>query len=112
MGVITNGVFQTWFEANLLTGVLFIVLMPSATILIIVGFFKENPIGKKLMLFNFIIIIIIILYIIIGIPILSLEILGTFINILDIFIFLNYGFYILILDLIIAIIGYWKHPIE
>lgn len=112
LGIITNGLFQTWFEVNLLTGVLFIVLMPLAAVLVLLGFCKENRTGKKLILVNCIILLIILLYLIIGIPILSQEIFGTQINYLDIFIHFNYGFYVLLLNLIIAAISYWKHPIE
>ncbi|MFX0155240.1 MAG: hypothetical protein ACFE9Q_12030 [Candidatus Hodarchaeota archaeon] len=108
----TNGVFQTWFEINLLTGVLFIVLMSLAAIVVLVGFWKENKTGKKLILVNFIVLLTILLYLIIGIPMLSQEIFGTQIDYLDIFIYLNYGFYILLLNLIFAAISYWKHPIE
>ncbi|MFX0001268.1 MAG: hypothetical protein ACFE88_14235 [Candidatus Hermodarchaeota archaeon] len=112
LGVMTNGVFQTWFEVNLLTGVLFIVLMSLAAIVVLVGFWKENKTGKKLILVNFIVLLTILLYLIIGIPMLSQEIFGTQIDYLDIFIYLNYGFYILLLNLIFAAISYWKHPIE
>ncbi len=112
LGIITNGLFQTWFKVNLLTGVFFIVLMPLAAVLVLLGFCKENQTGRKLILVNLIILLAIILYLIIGIPILSQGIFGTLIDYLEIFIHFNYGFYVLLLNLIIAAISYWKHPIE
>jgi hypothetical protein len=112
LGVITNGVFQTWFEINFLTAVFFIILMPLTAVFVLFGFCKENKTGKKLILVNFIILLIILLYLIIGIPTLSLEIFGTPIDYLRIFIYLNYGFYLLALNVIIAAISYWKHPID
>jgi ABC-type amino acid transport system permease subunit len=112
LGITTNGVFQTWFEVNFLTGVFFIVLLPLTTVILLIGFCKENKTGKKLVFGNFFILLIVYFYLIIGIPILSQEIFGNPIAFLDIFTHFDYGFYILSLNLIISAIGYWKHPIE
>lgn len=111
-GIMTNGAFRIWFEVNILTGIFFIVLLPLAAVLVLFGFWQENQTGKKLILINFIILLTILLYSIIGIPIFSQEILGIQFGYLEIFLYLNYGFCILLLNLIIAALGYWKHPIE
>ncbi|MEE9379348.1 MAG: hypothetical protein V3V33_15090 [Candidatus Lokiarchaeia archaeon] len=111
-GIVTNGVFQNWFEVNILTGILFLVLLPLAGILTIIGFWKENKTGKKLMNVNFVLLLVILLYSIIGIPIYSEEILGVQFSYFDIFSHLNYGFFILLINLILALIAYIKHPIQ
>ena len=111
-GMETSGVFQNWFEVNILTGIFFLVLLPLAGILTIFGFWKENKTGKKLMNANFIFLLVILLYSIIGIPIYSEEILGVQFSYFDIFSHLNYGFFILFINLILALIAYIKHPIQ
>ena len=111
-GMVPNGVFQNWFEVNILTGIFFLVLLPLAGILTIFGFWKENKTGKKLMNANFILLLVILLYSIIGIPIYSEEILGVQFNYFDIFSHLNYGFFILLINLILALIANIKHPIQ
>lgn len=111
-GIVTNGVFQNWFEVNILTGILFLVLLPLAGLLTIIGFWKENKTGKKLMNVNFVLLLVILPYSIIGIPIYSEEILGVQFSYFDIFSHLNYGFFILLINLILALIAYIKHPIQ
>ncbi|NVM34660.1 MAG: hypothetical protein HWN81_03630 [Candidatus Lokiarchaeota archaeon] len=111
-GMETSGVFQNWFEINILTGIFFLVLLPLTGILTIFGFWRENQTGKKLMNANFILLFVILLYSIIGIPIYSEEILGVQFSYFNIFLYLNYGFFILLINIIFAIIGYIKHPIQ
>ncbi len=111
-GIETNGTLQNWFEVNFLTGLFLLILTPLAGFLNIIGFWRENDTGKKLMNANFIILLVIFLYIIIGIPIYSEEIIGVQFGYFDIFYYLNYGFFILIINLIIAGIGSGKHPIK
>lgn len=111
-GIVTDGVFQNWFEVNVLTGIFFLVILPLAGILTIFGFWKENQTGKKLMSVNFIGLLLVLLYSIIGIPIYSEEILGVQFGYYDIFLYINYGYFILLVNLIFATIGYIKHPIQ
>ncbi len=111
-GLKTDGNFQLWFDIHFLTGVFFIILTPLAGILTTIGFCKENNTGKKLMNANFVLLLAVFLYASIGIPIYSEEILGVQFGYFDIFFYLNYGFFIILLNLIIAVIGYWKHPIQ
>jgi len=110
-GIKTGGVFVHWFALNILTGIFFIVLLPLAGIITMFGFCKENRTGKKLILANFVILLAILLYALIGIPIYSLQIFGVQFGYFEIFLYLNYGFFILLIDLICATIGYIKHPI-
>ncbi len=111
-GIIANGNFQFWFNINILTGIFLLILTPLAAVLNIFGFCKENKTGKKLMNANFVILLIIFLYIIIGIPIYSEEIFGIQFGYFDIFLYLNYGFFILLINVIIAGIAYFTHPIK
>ena len=111
-GMVTNGIFQNWFDLNILTGIIFLVLLPLTGIVTIFGFWKESQTCKKLMNVNFVLLLVILLYSIIGIPIYSEEILGVQFNYFDIFSHLNYGFFILLINLILALIAYIKHPIQ
>ena len=111
-GIQSNGNFQLWFDINYLTGIFFIILTPLAIVLNILGFWRENKVGKKLMNANFILILVILLYSIIGIPIYSKEILGVQWGYFDIFLYLNYGFFIMLINLIVAGIGFVKHPVQ
>ena len=111
-GIISNGTFRLWFDVNFLTGIFFIIFTPLAALFNLFGFWKENTTGKRLMNLNFVLLLTILLYSIIGIPIYSQEILGIQFEYFDIFFYLNYGFFILLINVIIAGIGYIKHPIQ
>ena len=73
---------------------------------------REDQTGKKLMNANFIILLVIFLYTITGIPIYSEEIFGNKFGYFEIFFYLKYGFYILLINIIIAGIGYFTHTIK
>ena len=111
-GINFGGGVLHWFAVHTLTGIFYLVLLPLTGILTIIGFWKENETGKKLMNANFVLLLVIMLYSIIGIPIYSEEILGVQFGYFDIFLYLNYGFFILLINLVYAIIGYIKHPIQ
>ncbi len=111
-GIISNGTFRLWFDVNFLTGIFFLIFTPLAALFNLFGFWKENTTGKRLMNLNFVLLLTILLYSIIGIPIYSQEILGYQLGYFDIFFYLNYGFFILLINVIIAGIGYIKHPIQ
>jgi len=111
-GMIFGDELYLWFEINILTFIFLFVISILIAIFSIIGSKKENSIGKKLILFSLIAYIIIILYLIIGIPICSQEILGIQFGYIDIFLNLNYGFYILILNCILALVAYLKHPLK
>jgi hypothetical protein len=111
-GIKTGTTFRLWFEINFLTGIFLIFLTPLASILNIFGFWRENKTGKKLMNANFVLLLVVLLYSIIGIPVYSNEIVGIQFGYFDIFYYLNYGFYILLINVIIAGIGFLKHPVQ
>ncbi|MHA2008335.1 MAG: hypothetical protein ACXABO_04170 [Promethearchaeota archaeon] len=111
-GIKTSGTFHLWFDVNFLSGIFLIFLTPLAGLLTIVGFCKENRVGKRLMNFSFVLMLAVLLYSIIGIPIYSEEILGFQFGYFDIFYYLNFGFYILIINTILIGIGYKFHPME
>lgn len=111
-GIIANGNFQFWFNINILTGIFLLILTPLAVIFTFFGMCREDQTGKKLMNANFIILLVIFLYTITGIPIYSEEIFGNKFGYFEIFFYLKYGFYILLINIIIAGIGYFTHPIK
>jgi hypothetical protein len=111
-GINGGGGVLHWFAIHSLTGIFFMVLLPLSGILTIFGFWKEDQTGKKLMNANFILLLVIMLYSIIGIQIYSEEIIGVQFGYFDIFLYLDYGFYLLLLNVIIAAISFWKHPLE
>lgn len=110
-GIVQEESIKLWYEIDVLG--LLIVLLPSllAGTLSLIGCAKENQGGKKLIAFNFYALLIVIVFIIIGLPLYSQELLGGWFEILDLFFVLNYGFYILLLDLILAAIAYGTHPV-
>ncbi len=111
-GILSNGTFRLWFDVNFLTGIFFLIFTPIAAISNLFGFWRENKTGKRLVNANFVLLLIVLLYSIIGIPVYSDEIIGIQFEYFDIFYYLNYGFFILLINVIIAGIGYIKHPIQ
>ncbi|MFX1589977.1 MAG: hypothetical protein ACFFC1_17680 [Promethearchaeota archaeon] len=111
-GMINGDELYLWFEINITAFIFLFVISIFIAIFSIIGSKKENSTGKKLTTFSFIAYIIIILYLIIGIPIYSQEILGIQFGYFDIFLYLNYGFYFLILNCILALIALLKHPLK
>ncbi len=111
-GIITPEKINFWYQIHGLTFLIFFLLGAIDGFITLIGSVKENEMGKKIMNFNFYIILTILLYLLMGIPIYSKSILGTQFNFLDIFFFLNFGFYILLIDMILAIIAKYKHPIK
>ncbi|MFX0058104.1 MAG: hypothetical protein ACFE8J_07365 [Candidatus Heimdallarchaeota archaeon] len=111
-GMIIDDELYPWFEMNILSFIFLFIISLFIAILSIVGSIKENLLGKRLITISLIALIIVFLYSIIGIPIYSQEILGTQFGYFDIFLYLNYGFFVLVLNLILALIAYIKHPIN
>jgi len=109
-GVIQGGSIILWHEIHLFGFIMLFSLSLLTGILSLIGCGKNNQGGKKLIAINFYILLVIFLFVIIGIPIFSQELLGAAFEFLDIFFILNYGFYILLLDLIVAAIAYGNHP--
>ncbi len=111
-GILNNNKIQMWNEIHLFGFILLFVFGLLAGFLTLFTCAKETKGGKKFMSFNFFVLLIILLFIIIGIPIYSKEILGEKLDIFDIFNYLNFGFYVLLLDFILAAIAYGNHPIK
>jgi len=109
-GMIINGNLYSWLEINILSFICLTVLSLICVILSFIGCVKRNKTGKRLLNLNLVVLIFIIIYSIIGIPIYSQELLGVQFGYFDIFLYLNYGFYIIIINLIIASFAYIKHP--
>ena len=63
------------------------------------------------MSYNFLSLLFIILYSILGFTIYSEEIFGVKFGLLEVFSYLDYGFYILLLNLILSFIAFIKHPL-
>ena len=110
-GIVQGGNIYLWYEIHILGFILLFCLSLVSAVLALVGSVKESLGGKKLIAFNSYAILTIFLFVIIGIPIYSKEILGSSMNFLDIFFLLNFGFYLLLIDLICALIAYPIHPV-
>lgn len=111
-GMISNGKLHIWYEIDLLTFFMLFVLTFLAGFLALIGCAEENKQGKKLMNINFLALLTVFLYSIIGIPVYSKTILDHQLGFMDIFFYLNFGFYMLLFDLILALIARFKHPTE
>jgi len=109
-GMIIDGNLYSWFEINILSSFLLFILSLTSIIFSFIGCKKNSKKGKRLLNLSLVILIFVIIYSIIGIPIYSQEILGVQFGYFDIFLYLNYGFYFLILDIILASFAYIKHP--
>ncbi|MBD3255999.1 MAG: hypothetical protein GF383_12965 [Candidatus Lokiarchaeota archaeon] len=104
------GWFYFWVEFHLLTFIFLGVLTTVAGVLTVVGLVLETEIGKKLMGYAVVAKIFVIAYIIFGLTIYSKELFGRQFY-FDIFLYLGFGSYILIVDVIIAGFGYYKHSV-
>ncbi|MBD3195210.1 MAG: hypothetical protein GF317_09155 [Candidatus Lokiarchaeota archaeon] len=111
-GLISSGAAMFWFEYNLITLIFLSILSIIAIITSIVGTFKGDLLGKRFMGFNFFAQLFMNLYILIGFTIYSEEIFGVAFNLVDVYLYLDYGFFILFLNLIISFIAYRKHDIK
>jgi len=111
-GMSTNGTLQLWFDIHFLTFLILFIITPLTILLAFIGCAKENTSGKKLINTNFFLVLLIFLYCIIGIPIYTKEILGIQFGFMEIFFYLHFGFYILLIDLIMAAIAKSKHPLQ
>jgi len=111
-GLSVNGTLFFWFEVNLLSFIFLFLLSIVSVIITFVGCKKETQTGKKLMNANLILLILVFLFSIIGIPVYSQEIIGIQFGYFDIFLYLNYGFYLLLINILISLIAYIKHPLQ
>ncbi|MHA1149045.1 MAG: hypothetical protein ACTSR8_12475 [Promethearchaeota archaeon] len=111
-GILSGDSFTLWHQIHLFTFFLLFILTVISGIITLIGCTKENKNGAKLMSFNLYALLLIILYILIGIPIYSRVLIDVQFKYLDIFYYLSFGFYILIIDFILALEAKKNHPIN
>jgi hypothetical protein len=111
-GIIIDGMLYTWLEVHFITFLFLFCLSILAIIAAFIASTKKNELGKRMSTFNLIFVGVIFAYFLIGIPIYSNFIIGLELGYFGIFYYLNFGFYILLLDLILAIISRIKHPMN
>ncbi|MGV9198468.1 MAG: hypothetical protein ACOC44_17215 [Promethearchaeia archaeon] len=110
-GIFSDNTIMFWFDIDILTFGFLSCLALAAVLFSFIGCFKENEVGKKLITANFYCLLAIVIFLVIGIPIYSEKILGTQLEGLDIFLYLDYGFFIILINLIIALIAIYGHPV-
>ncbi|TXT63058.1 MAG: membrane protein of unknown function [Promethearchaeota archaeon] len=111
-GTLTNSSINFWVLSNIITFIFLTIIGILSVIFSFVGCFKEDKLGKRFMNFVLLANLFLILYILIGFTIYSREIFGTTFGLVDIYYHLDYGFYIIVLNLIISIAAFITHPIK
>ncbi|MBY8983159.1 MAG: hypothetical protein KGD57_09435 [Candidatus Lokiarchaeota archaeon] len=115
-GISNGNTFNFWINSNsiafIITFIFLTILSFLAIIFSFIGCAKENPTGKKYMSYSFYALIFIVLYTIFGFTIYSEEIFNINFDFLEIIYYLDYGFYILLLNLFLSYIAYKKHQIK
>ncbi|MBY9006782.1 MAG: hypothetical protein KGD63_08495 [Candidatus Lokiarchaeota archaeon] len=115
-GILNQDSFNLWINnssiAFIISFIFLSILSLLAIIFSLIGSTKTNLNGKRIMSYNFFALLFIILYTTLGFTIYSEEIFGIEFGLFEIFLYLDYGFYILLLNLILSIIAFIKHPIE
>ena len=103
-GFLIDSSINLWFLVNIVSFIFLTIPGVLTVIFSFIGSFKEDDLGKRFILFM-------ILYTLIGFTIYSNEIFGIGFAIGEIFNYLDYGFFILILNFIISVIAYITHPV-
>lgn len=111
-GTLTNSSFSIWLFSDILSFIFLTLIGLLAVIFSFLGCFKEDKLGKRFMNFILLANLFLILYVLIGFTIYSRELFGSAFNLLDIYNYLDYGFFILLLNFIISIVAFITHPIE
>lgn len=109
-GIINNGTLYSWLEVHFVTFIFLFCLSLLSIITAFIASGKENKLGRRMSNFNLVFIGVIFAYFLIGIPIYSNLIIGIELGYFNIFYYLNFGFYVLLVDLILAIVSKIKHP--
>lgn len=105
-------VVQSWLESNLISFFMLNVFMIITGIITIVGSTIERMSGKAIMSLSSLLILIVIIYISIFIPLNSIELIGFSIDIIGLFTSLGNGYYILIINFMLALVSIRTHPLE
>jgi hypothetical protein len=111
-GILYNGTLYTWLDVHMISFVFLFLFSLIAIITTFIASGKENKLGKRMAILNLIFISLIIGYFLVGIPFYSNIITGIELGYFGIFFYLNFGCYILLLDLILSIISPIKHPMN
>ncbi len=111
-GIVSDGNLQLWYEIHILS-FFFLALLPFVAVLLAwIGCAKEKKSGKTLIKVNFYFILFAMVYCVLGITLFSKDILGFNVSFYDFLFHLDFGFYLLFIDLIFALIAVINHPIE
>ncbi len=114
-GILNQDGFNFWVNSSsmpfIISFIFLSILGLLAIIFSLVGSTKKDSLGKRLMSYNFLSLFFIILYSILGFTIYSEEIFGVKFGLLEVFSYLDYGFYIILLNLILSFIAFIKHPL-
>lgn len=110
-GFLLDSSLNLWVLENIVSFIFLTIPGLLSVIFSFIGCFKEDDIGKRFIYFTFFTNLFMILYTLIGFTIYSGEIFGFAFGLADIFQYLDYGFFILILNFIISIIAYITHPV-
>ncbi len=112
LGFVAGRNMQLWYQIHILSFIVLTIFPLIAFIETWIGCSLEKKNGKTLMKFNFYFLLTVMLYCVLGITIYSKEILNLNLSYYDFLFHLDYGFYILLIDLIFAVISVVKHPIK
>ncbi len=111
-GIIYNGTLYIWIEVHFITFIFLFCISILAIITTFIASGKESKLGQRLCNFSILFIGLIFAYFLIGIPIYSNLIIGVQLGYFDIFYYLNFGFYVLLLDFILAIVSRINLPVN
>lgn len=110
-GIFSDNSIKLWMDMHLLAFIFLSCIAFLSIIISFIGCLKEDEAGKKLIKANFYCLFAVVLFLIIGLPIYSDEILGAQLDYLDIFYYIDYGFYLILANLVIALIAIFAHPV-
>ncbi len=108
----TSLAVQWWVQINLISFILLYIFIIFTGITTIIGSTMEKSSGKALMTLNTLLLIITIIYISVFIPLNSLELIGDSLDFTGMFSSLGNGYYLLIINFILALISVRVHPLE
>lgn len=108
----TSLAVQWWLQINLISFIMLYVFIIFTGIATIIGSTMIKASGKAIMTLNSLLLIITIIYISIFIPFNSFELIGDSLDFMEMFSSLGNGYYLLVINFILALISMRVHPIE
>ena len=103
---------HSWLEANLISFFMLYIFTLIAGIITIIGSTIEKISGKAIISLNSLLLLIVIIYISIFIPLNSIELIDTAVDFMELFTSLGSGYFLLIIDFILALFSIRVHPLE